>query len=254
MLFLLSPAKSLNFDIDTSAGKSTIPSFLSDTENLISILKKISAQDLSQLMKISDKLASLNYQRFQDFTTPFTAKNSKPAIFVFDGDVYDGIDVENYSKEDLDFAQCHLRILSGFYGALRPLDLIQPYRLEMGIALKNARGKNLYQFWQEKITNYLNAELSKSPENTLLNLASEEYFSVVDTKKIKGRIINIIFKEKKGSDYKIVGIFAKKARGLMADFIIKNKITKAEMLKKFTINGYKFHPKFSDKNNWCFCR
>ncbi len=254
MIFLLSPAKSLNFDIDASAAKPTMPSFLSDTQNLISILKKFSATDLAQLMKISEKLASLNHQRFQGFVTPFTPKNSKPAIFVFDGDVYDGIDVENYSQQDLDFAQRHLRILSGLYGALRPLDLMQPYRLEMGTALKNARGKNLYQFWQEKITNYLNEELAKDEEKILLNLASEEYFGAVDTKKIKGKIINIVFKEKKGDNYKIVGIFAKKARGLMANFIIKNKIEKAEMLKKFAINGYKFHPKFSDENNWCFCR
>ena len=254
MLLLLSPAKSLNFAIDVGAAKSTLPSFLDDSQKLISVLKKFSVVDLMQLMGISDKLARLNYQRFQDFSVPFTNKNSKPAIFVFDGDVYDGIDVVNYSQKDLDFAQQHLRILSGLYGVLRPLDLMQAYRLEMGTVLKNQKGKNLYQFWQEKITNYLNEELAKSKEKTLLNLASEEYFGVVDTKKIKGRIINIVFKEKKDSNYKIVGIFAKKARGLMTDFIIKNKIKKAEDIKKFTLNGYKFYAEFSNENNWHFYR
>jgi cytoplasmic iron level regulating protein YaaA (DUF328/UPF0246 family) len=254
MIFLLSPAKSLNFDIGVNGAKPTTPSFLSDSQNLISLLKTLSAKDLAQLMKISDKLAQLNYQRFQDFSTPFTSKNSKPAIFVFDGDVYNEMDVKNYTPQELDFAQRHLRILSGLYGALRPLDLMQAYRLEMGTVLKNARGKNLYQFWQEKITDYLNEELAKTKDKVLLNLASEEYFGAVDTKKIKGRIINIIFKEKKDNNYKIVGIFAKKARGSMANFIIKNKIETAEMLKKFTINNYKFYQKFSDENNWCFCR
>ena len=214
----------------------------------------MSVADIAQLMKISDKLAKLNYQRFQEFLIPFTAKNSKPALFVFDGDVYGEMDVKNYTKQELDFAQRHLRILSGLYGALRPLDLMQAYRLEMGTVLKNACGKNLYEFWQEKITDYLNGELAKSEDKTLLNLASEEYFSAVDTKKIKGRIINIIFKEQKDNNYKIIGIFAKKARGLMANFIIKNKIEVAEELKQFKVGGYKFHSKFSDENNWCFCR
>lgn len=254
MLFLLSPAKSLNFDIEVKGFDPTLPRFLADSKILITILKKFSAKDLSQLMKISDKLASLNYQRFQDFSTPFNTKNSKPALFVFDGDVYEGIDVKNYKKAELDFAQQHLRILSGLYGILLPLDLMQAYRLEMGTSLKNPNGKNLYEFWQEKITAYLNEELAKHQEKTILNLASEEYFNAVDTKKIKGKIINIIFKEKKGKDYKIIGLFAKKARGLMADFIIKNKIQKPEEIKKFKLQSYKFHQEFSDENNWCFCR
>jgi len=254
MIFLLSPSKSLNFDISIGKIKPTAPSFLADSAGLITILKKLSIADLSQLMKISDKLAVLNYQRFQEFKTPFTNQNSKPAIFVFDGDVYDGIDTKNYSAKDLEFAQQHLRILSGLYGVLRPLDLMQAYRLEMGTILKNLRGKNLYEFWQEKITNYLNEELEKSTEKVILNLASEEYFSAVDSKKINGKIINIIFKEKKENGYKVIGLFAKKARGLMADFIIKNKIEKAEMVQKFTIGGYKFSSQLSNKNNWHFCR
>jgi len=254
MLILLSPSKSLNLETKIVSKTHSIPIFLKDSQILINELKKFSALDLAKLMKISDRLAELNFKRYDTFKTPFTMQNSKPAIFIFDGDVYDGIDVENYSKKDLNFAQNHLRILSGLYGILKPLDLIQPYRLEMGINLKNLRGKNLYQFWITKITDLLNEELEKFSEKVILNLASEEYFSAVNSDKIKGQIINIIFKEKKGDDYKIIGIFAKKARGLMADYIIKNKIQKAEQVKKFNCSNYKFKKEFSDKNNWCFCR
>ena len=254
MLILLSPSKSLNLETKIVSKTHSIPIFLKDSQILINELQKFSALDLAKLMKISDRLAELNFERYATFKTPFTMQNSKPAIFIFDGDVYDGIDVENYSEKDLNFAQNHLRILSGLYGILKPLDLIQPYRLEMGINLKNPPAKNLYQFWQEKITNFLNEELEKSSEKIILNLASEEYFSAVNSDKIKGQIINIIFKEKKGDDYKIIGIFAKKARGLMADYIIKNKIQKAEQVKKFNCSNYKFKKEFSDKNNWCFCR
>ncbi len=252
MLLILSPAKSLNFDIKVHAKTLTDPAFLSDSKILVSELQKFSAAQISQLMKISDNLAQLNFERFQNFKTPFTITNSKPAIFVFDGDVYDGIDIEKYTQQDLDFAQQHLRILSGLYGVLRPLDLMQAYRLEMSTALKNGKNKNLYQFWQEKITNYFNEELKNDNEKIILNLASEEYFSAIDAKKINGKIINVIFKEKKGSDYKIVGIFAKKARGLMTDFVIKNKITKISKIKEFNIGGYKFMEKFSDENNFLF--
>lgn len=254
MLILLSPSKSLNLETKIISKTHSIPAFLKDSQILINELKKFSAQDLAKLMKISDKLAELNFERYVNFKTPFTIQNSKPAIFTFDGDVYEGIDAENYSEKNLTFAQNHLRILSCLYGILKPLDLIQPYRLEMGTNLKNPKGKNLYQFWQEKITDFLNKELENFSEKIILNLASEEYFSAVDDSKIKGQIINIIFKEKKGNDYKVIGIFAKKARGLMADHIIKNKIQKAEEIKKFNHSGYKFNPGFSDKNNWWFCR
>lgn len=254
MIFLLSPAKSLNFEAKCNIENFTIPHFLPDSKILLSDLKKLSPQQISQLMKISDKLARLNYQRFQDFKTPFTDKNSKPAIFIFDGDVYDAIDVQNYSQKDLDFAQTHLRILSGLYGILRPLDLMQPYRLEMSTPLKNKKGKNLYEFWQEKITQNLNDQLAAQDEKIILNLASQEYFDAVNTSAIKGKILNIIFKEKKGDDYKIIGLHAKKARGEMADFIIKNKIKKTPQIKEFDRNKYKFNQKLSDENNWCFCR
>lgn len=254
MIILLSPSKSLNFENKIVSKTHTIPTFLKDSQILINELKKFSAKDLAKLMKISDNLAKLNFERYEAFKTPFTVKNSRPAIFVFDGDVYDGIDAENYSEKDLNFAQNHLRILSGLYGILKPLDLIQPYRLEMGTNLKSSSAKNLYQFWQEKITDFLNKELTKTSEKIILNLASEEYFNAVDPNKIKGQIVNVIFKEKKGNDYKIIVIFAKKARGLMADYIIKNKIQKIEEIKKFNCSNYKFKKEFSDKNNWCFCR
>lgn len=257
MLLIISPAKSLNYDVDcgkVSSASLTTPAFLEDSKNLVKDLKKLSIKDLAQLAKISDKLASLNYQRFQQFNAPFNSKNSKPALFVFDGDVYKGIDVKNYKKADLDFAQQYLRILSGLYGCLRPLDLMQAYRLEMGTVFKNSRGKNIYEFWQEKITKYLNDEIAKMPEKIILNLASEEYFAAIDKAKIKGKIINVIFKEKKGAQYKIIGLFAKRARGLMVDYVIKNKIKKVVEIKNFSTAGYKFHKEFSDENNWCFCR
>lgn len=250
MLILLSPAKSLNFEIEVKTSEHSVPQFLTDSKILVDELRKFSPKKLSELMEISDKLAVLNHQRYQDFKTPFTEKNAKPALFVFDGDVYDGIDVENYDKKTLDFAQNHLRILSGLYGVLRPLDLMQAYRLEMSIPLKNKKGKNLYEFWQEKIADYFN----NLNEKIILNLASEEYFKVIDQKKVKAKIINVIFKEKKGSDYKIIGLFAKKARGLMADYIIKNKIKNLDEIKKFNISGYKFKKEFSDEQNFCFVR
>ncbi|MDA0902128.1 MAG: peroxide stress protein YaaA, partial [Proteobacteria bacterium] len=174
--------------------------------------------------------------------------------FVFDGDVYKGIDVENYDEKDLEFAQQHLRILSGLYGILKPLDLIQAYRLEMGTKFKNSRGKDLYQFWQNKISDHLNDELEQQSQKVIINLASNEYFDAVKTNDIKGKIINIIFKEKKGDDYKIIGLFAKRARGLMADYIIKNAIDHPEKLKNFTIEGYKFMEQFSNQSNWHFYR
>lgn len=254
MIILLSPAKSLNFDIAVSAQNLTCPAFVEDTKIILAELKKLTPKEISQLMKISDKLAQLNYQRFCDFQFPLTNKNSKPALFVFDGDVYDAFDVENYLECDFEFAQKHLRILSGLYGILRPLDLMQAYRLEMSTNFKVKKSKNLYEFWQEKITNYLNDELKNHREKIILNLASDEYFSAINKTKINAKIINIIFKEKKDDEYKIIGLFAKKARGLMADYIIKNKIDDLAKIKEFSSNYYKFQPKLSDELNWCFCR
>jgi cytoplasmic iron level regulating protein YaaA (DUF328/UPF0246 family) len=254
MLVLLSPAKSLNFQTPSTPIKTNIPVFLPDSRKLITALKKLSVQDLEKLMKISPKLAELNWQRFQDFSLPFNEKNSKPALFLFDGDVYQAMEISRYNKKDLDFAQNHLRILSGLYGILKPLDLMQAYRLEMGTKTKAILGTNLPQFWQEKITDSLNTELKNQKEKIIINLASEEYSAAVYDKKIIGKIINIIFKEQKGKDYKTIGLFAKKARGLMADFIIKNKIEKVEDLKDFKIENYSFRKEFSDQSNWHFYR
>jgi len=262
MLILLSPAKSLNFKSEVLSIKSTVPVFLQDSKKLVDVLKKLSIKDLEKLMAISPKLAELNWQRFQDFSLPFDDKNSpekyRAALFLFDGDVYKSMAISDYNKKDLDFAQNHLRILSGLYGVLKPLDLMQAYRLEMGTATKKILGKNLPEFWQKKIADLLNQELENQQEKTIINLASEEYFSAIAGDKINGKIINIIFKEGKSQgdkiSYKTIGLFAKKARGLMADFVIKNKIEKSVDLQKFAIEKYRFRKEFSDQNNWHFYR
>jgi hypothetical protein len=254
MLTILSPAKSLNFDAQISNIKITIPIFLDQSKILVDKLKKLSEKDLEKLMAISPKLAELNWQRFQDFKLPFSEKNSKPALFLFDGDVYGAMQISSYNKQDLEFAQNHLRILSGLYGVLKPLDLMQAYRLEMSTNTKKLIGENLPQFWQEKLVNFFNNELEKQKEKTIINLASEEYFAAINSKKINGKIINIVFKENKNGTFKTIGLMAKKARGLMADFIIKNKIEKSNDLKDFRIENYQFKKEFSDQSNWHFYR
>ena len=243
MLTLLSPAKSLNYEPSHHVGF-TLPHFIAETKILAVQLKKFSVPDLEKLMGISKNLAELNHQRFQNFSENFDLENSKQALLAFDGDVYKPIEAEKFTSEDLNFAQKTLRILSGFYGVLRPLDLIQPYRLEMGTNL------NLYKFWSDKISQHLDSEGSKH----LINLASEEYFSVINPKKISAKIINITFKENKNGSYKIIGIYAKKARGLMANFIIKNKITNPQELKKFQSENYRFAKEMSDEMNFVFVR
>ena len=204
MLIILSPAKSLNFEAKIPTVKTTIPNFLSESKILVDKLKKLSGPDIEKLMKISPKLAELNWQRFQDFNSNFNSQNSKPALFLFDGDVYRSMNINKYNKAELDFAQNHLRILSGLYGILKPLDSIQAYRLEMGTNSKEILGKNLPQFWQEKIADFLNHELPKQQDKSIINLASEEYFAAINQSKINGKIINIIFKEKKGDSYKVI--------------------------------------------------
>jgi len=243
MLTILSPAKSLNYEPANHSGF-TLPHFVAETKILAVQLKKFSVQDLEKLMGISKNLAELNHQRFQNFSENFNLENSKQALLAFDGDVYKPIEAEKFNAEDFNFAQKTLRILSGFYGVLRPLDLIQPYRLEMGTNL------NLYKFWSDKISQHLDSEGSKH----LINLASEEYFSVINPKKISAKIINITFKENKNGSYKIIGIYAKKARGLMANFIIKNKITNPQELKKFQSENYQFAKEMSDEMNFVFVR
>jgi cytoplasmic iron level regulating protein YaaA (DUF328/UPF0246 family) len=247
---LISPAKSLNFDVKPSISSDSEPKFLSDSKILVSELKKFSQDDIAKMMNISQNLAKLNFERYKNFTTPFTKKNAKAAIFVFNGDVYDGIEVEKYQEKDFDYLQENLRILSGLYGILKPLDLMQAYRLEMSTKLKNPRGKNLYEFWQDKITNFLNEEEG----NLIVNLASEEYFKSINQKKLKAKLLNINFYEKKNEKYKIIGIFAKKARGTMVHYLTKNKVENIEKIKEFNLLEYKFNDKMSDENNFSFCR
>lgn len=255
MIILLSPAKSLDFETDFNCKSHSIPTFGKEIEVLTSKLKKLSASDLEKMMKISTKLADLNLDRFQKFAKKFDFKNSRQAILAFNGDVYNGIEKEKYNENDFKFAQDHVRILSGLYGILKPLDLMQPYRLEMGTDFKkfeiskDLNAKNLYEFWGDKISN----ELEKSGEK-IVNLASEEYFSVINPKKLSQKIINIIFKENKNGTLKIIGISAKRARGLMTNFAIKNKITDPKDLKKFNEQNYKFDKNLSDETNWIFVR
>ena len=250
MLILLSPAKSLDFDSEFTLKNHSLPIFTKEIEKLVFELKKVKISELEKVFGISKKLAELNFQRFQNFSKKFDLKNSRPALLAFDGDVYTGIDKKNFNQKDFDFAQKHLRILSGLYGLLRPLDLIQPYRLEMGTDFKKFTPeiKNLYEFWKDKISQ----ELNLLKKNHIINLASEEYFSVVNSKKIKAKIINVVFKEKKAGKLKIIGINAKKARGLMTNFVIKHKITNPEKLQAFSEANYKFNSTLSNKENFVF--
>ncbi|MDH5711084.1 MAG: peroxide stress protein YaaA [Gammaproteobacteria bacterium] len=254
MIITLSPSKGQDFVEPAATKKHTTPAALDDSQLLIKELRKIKAGELQALMSISENIATLNVDRFKKFKTPFTTSNAKQAVFAFKGDVYSGIDIEKFSAADLDYAQKHLRILSGLYGYLRPLDLIQPYRLEMKTKLKNPRGENLYQFWGDSITERLNEELVKQQEPVLVNLASNEYFKSVKPKLLKGRLLNIDFKEIKDGKARIVAIFAKRARGMMADYILRNRIEKAEDIKKFKVGGYKFSKEESNDNHWIFVR
>ena len=205
-------------------------------------------------MKISEKLSLLNHQRYQDFHQPFTLDNAKQALLSFKGDVYGGIDSDHYDEDDFSFAQQHLRILSGLYGALRPLDLIQPYRLEMGAALSNPQGKNLYAFWDTQVTEQLNQDFSNESTPVLINLASNEYFKVIKPKILNARILTLSFKESKSGVYKTIGIHAKRARGLMTNFIIKNRIVEIDDIKRFELDNYRFNPSLSSEKEWAFTR
>lgn len=250
---VISPAKTLDYS-GADYPDFTVPAVLNQSEALVNQLSTYDASELSKLMKISDKLADLNQQRYQDFETPFTPENAKQALLVFNGDVYRGIDVENYDSDDLAFAQDHLRILSGLYGILRPLDLMQPYRLEMGTKLKNERGRNLYEFWGSQISELINEALAEEETPYLVNLASNEYFKSVDLKALKAKVLNIAFKENKSGTYKVVAIHAKRARGMMVDFVIRNRIESLELMKGFDRDGYAFNAELSTDDEWVFCR
>jgi len=254
MLITLSPSKGQDFESTALSRTYSKPQALKDSELLIKELRKIRQQDIQQLMSVSENIAKLNTDRYKSFKTPFTPKNAKQAIFAFKGDVYSGIDIEEYSEADLEYAQDHMRILSGLYGCLRPLDLIQPYRLEMKTKLHNVRGENLYQFWGDRITDELNKALEKQKQPVLVNLASNEYFKSVKPKQLKGRLLNINFKESKDGKTRVVAIFAKRARGMMTDYILRNRIEKPEDIKKFKQGGYRFRKELSDEKQWTFER
>lgn len=265
MYFVLSPAKSLNEsdEVPVNVGNYySQPQLIEHAQQLMKILKSKEPVDLQELMSISDDLAQLNAQRNQDWAwseqKPFDESNAKAAAYLFDGDVYTGLDVYNLDKETVIYLNEHLGILSGLYGVLKPLDLIQPYRLEMGTKLKNDRGDNLYQFWGEEVTEVINQRMSESSEhgeeNVLINLASNEYFKAVKKKSLNADIITPRFEDEKNGKYKVISFYAKKARGLMVKYAADNKITKAEQLKKFDVAGYYYVDELSDEHNWTFRR
>ncbi len=259
MLLLISPAKKLDFETISQTEIFTLPDFLEQSQQLINTLLPYSAQQLGKLMNISDKLSELNHQRYKDWHTPFTKQNAKQAISTFKGDVYTGMNIESFSDKQLTFAQQHLRILSGLYGLLRPLDLIQPYRLEMGTRVKNIIGKNLYEFWGETISRAINKQLKDSQSQYLINLASNEYFKSVKPELLDVPVITPVFKELrndkvKGDSYKIISLLAKRARGMMSAFILKNKLSHIEDIKQFNQAGYTYNNKLSTVNDWVFTR
>lgn len=253
MIIVISPSKTLDLSSNTLQTH-TQPRQLAESQVLINTAKKLSAEDLANLMKISEKLSQLNWQRYRDFQTPFSLNNAKQALLAFKGDVYGGIDADHYNEDDFAFAQQHLRILSGLYGALRPLDLIQPYRLEMGTRLENQQGKNLYEFWDNKVTELLNQDFADESSGLLINLASNEYFKVIKPKLLNAKILNLAFKENKAGVYKTIGIHAKRARGLMTNFIIKNRLAEAEQLKSFSEESYVYNESLSSEKEWVFSR
>ena len=253
MLTVISPAKTLDFESAPTTTCHTQPSFLDQSQSLINELKQLSAPAIASLMKLSDKLAGLNLARYQTWQTPFNLDNAKQAVLAFKGDVYTGLDAETMAEDDLEFAQQHLRILSGLYGVLKPLDLIQPYRLEMGTQFANTKGKNLYQFWGGQLREAIESEASSS-DAVLVNLASNEYFKALEAKKLNTRIITPVFKDWKNGQYKIISFYAKKARGLMSRYIIDHKINDPEQLKNFDIDGYRFSAEMSEGDEWVFIR
>jgi len=254
MLITLSPSKGQDFELAAPTNTYTMPSQLSHSVELVEQLKKFNLKQIQDLMSISENLSELNFQRYKDFSAPFTPQNAKQALFAFKGDVYSGINTSSMGQADFEYAQQHLRILSGLYGCLRPLDLIQPYRLEMKTKLKTEKGINLYQFWGDSITEKLNASLLKQKHKVLVNLASNEYWKSVKAKSINGIIVDVAFKEIKDGKSRIIAIFAKKARGMMADFIIRNRVETIEGIKQFNSDGYGFDVSASTQQQMVFSR
>ncbi|SFB79709.1 hypothetical protein SAMN05216344_103169 [Polaromonas sp. OV174] len=254
MLFLLSPAKALDYDTPPHVATHTQPLFTRQSAELIEVLKTKTPQDIGSLMKLSDALSGLNVARYEAWSPKFTAKNSKQAVLAFNGDVYGGLDAKSLDAQQLDWAQQHLCILSGLYGVLRPLDWMQPYRLEMGTALATERGKNLYQFWGSQISDYLNERAAADASPLIVNLASEEYFKAVDRKALKARVVNCVFQDFKGGKYKIISFHAKRARGLMVRYAIENQLLGVKKLKDFEAEGYRFEPSVSEIDRLVFRR
>ena len=256
MIIVLSPAKSLDYDTPPHVKKHTIPDFVDDAAELISGLRRLSPQQIASLMSISDQLAHLNFQRYADWSPQFGTHNAKQAVLAFNGDVYEGFDAKTLSSADLDYAQNHVRVLSGLYGLLRPLDLLQPYRLEMGTRFVNPRGKDLYAFWGERITHALNAQLKKNAANSrvLVNCASGEYFKSVKPKLLDAPVVTPVFEDWKGGRYKIISFHAKRARGLMARFAVENRLDRPEQLKDFDTEGYAFSAEASNDSTFVFRR
>ena len=254
MISLLSPAKTLDFETPSKTSVCTQPEFLNLTSDLIKGLSKLKAEEVANLMNISPKLADLNRERFQKWKSKHDQENAKQAILAFKGDVYTGLQAETLSADELAFAQKHLRILSGLYGLLRPLDLMQPYRLEMGLPFANAGGKNLYEFWGDRITETLGQHLKASGSPVLVNLASNEYFKAVKPKLLDVEVITPQFRDLKNGQYKMISFFAKKARGVMARYIIQKGLNEPAGLKRFKGDGYYYSKEHSEGNNWVFLR
>ncbi|QIM69756.1 peroxide stress protein YaaA [Basfia succiniciproducens] len=254
MLAIISPAKTLDYQSAVPKFEISQPQLTQYSQQLIDICKQLSPAQIASLMSISDKLAGLNAARFADWPADHNEQNARPAIYAFKGDVYTGLDVESLTSDDVLFAQQHLRMLSGLYGLLKPLDLMQPYRLEMGTKLANKKGKDLYAFWGNVITQTLQQALDEQGDNILVNLASDEYYKAVQASQLKARIIKPVFLDNKGGKYKVISFYAKKARGLMCRYIIQNRLTEAEQLKEFNLAGYWFDETASTKDEFVFKR
>ena len=254
MYFVLSPAKNLNEAADAPLTRHSQPRLLSQAEALMPVLRQLAPQDMAKLMGVSDKIALLNTERNDNWQPPFTLDNAKQAVYLFNGDVYAGLDAHTLPETAVDYMQTHVALLSGLYGLLRPLDLIQPYRLEMGTRLANPRGKDLYAFWGERITELLAKMMAEQGSKVLINLASQEYFKSVHTAKLPARVITPVFKDEKNGQYKVISFLAKRARGLMARYVIEHRLAQVDALKTFDSDGYRFVPEVSKADQWVFRR
>lgn len=254
MLIVISPAKTLDYETPPTTRRTTQPEFVERSAQLVADARALSPSAIRSLMGVSEQIARLNHQRFMDWELPFSLDNAKQAIFAFKGDVYSGLEADTMGREQLAFAQKHLRILSGLYGVLRPLDLMQPYRLEMGLKLANSGGNNLYEFWGDSIARSLNTQLGKSGSRVLVNLASNEYFKAVRQGELEADVVTPVFKDLKGDKYRVISFFAKKARGQMARFIIDNALDEPAGLKKFRADGYRYNKAQSNARELVFTR